>query len=76
MFSDAADYFGDSEIKIWIDDHATDAVIGPALVKAGCVRDNPTIFLAHTGAIPRASLRPDISIEEVTDRDSQRVCEM
>lgn len=66
MLSDAAHYFGDCEINIWIDDHASDAVLGAPLVKAGCVRGHPTIFLTHTGPIPRASLRPDISIEEVT----------
>ncbi len=66
MLSDAADYFGDCEIDIWIDSHANDAVLGPALVKAGCARGHPTIFLAHTGPVPRVSQRAEISIEEVT----------
>ncbi|MGC1344113.1 MAG: GNAT family N-acetyltransferase [Candidatus Binataceae bacterium] len=66
MLSDAADYFGDREINIWIDDHETDAVLGPALLNAGCIRDHPTIYLAHTGPIPRVSLRTGISIAEVT----------
>ncbi len=66
MLSDAADYFGDCEINIWIDDHATDAELGPALVKAGCLRGHPTIYLAYTGPIPRVSMPADVSIEEVT----------
>lgn len=66
LLSDAADYFGDCEINIWIDDHATDTVLGPALVQAGCIRDQPTIYLAHTGPVPRVSMRAGISIVEVT----------
>ncbi|MGH7779810.1 MAG: GNAT family N-acetyltransferase [Candidatus Binataceae bacterium] len=66
MLADAALYFGDCEINIWIDDHATDAVLGPELVNAGCVRGHPTIFLAHAGPIPHVSPRADVSIEEVT----------
>jgi len=66
MLSDAAHYFGDCEIDIWIDDRTTDAVLRQALLNGGCVRGHPTIYLAHTGPIPQVSLRTDISIEEVT----------
>ncbi len=66
MLSDAADYFGDREVKIWIDDHGTDNVLGPALQASGCARENATIFLAHTGSITPVSARADVSIETVT----------
>ncbi|HVA79236.1 MAG TPA: GNAT family N-acetyltransferase [Candidatus Binataceae bacterium] len=66
MLSDAADYFGNREVKIWIDDHGADARLGPALLAAGCARENATIFLAHTGPLPHVSDRADVSIAAVT----------
>jgi hypothetical protein len=66
MLSETAEDFSDREVKIWIDDQSADAVMGPALVAAGCARQNATIFLAHTGAAPHAAARADVSIEAVT----------
>jgi ribosomal protein S18 acetylase RimI-like enzyme len=67
MLADARDYFGQTEIDLWIDDRSKNATLGAALVNQRCVRSESTIYLAHVGALPKASVTAaDLVIEPVT----------
>jgi len=62
---DAREFFGNVEIDIWVDDHETDATLGPALLRAGCHLRGATIYLAHVGAPPAVNPLANVSIESV-----------
>ena len=66
LVADARQYFGEGEVDLWIDDRSRDAVLGPGLVAAGCMRSDATVYLAHVGSIPSAPFDPHVTIEPVT----------
>jgi len=62
LLADARDYFGATTVTLHLDERRLDAELHPALVAAGCQREQDTIYLAHVGELPDASAAPEIEI--------------
>ena len=67
LVADVRDYYPrPAGASIMVRDRQVDAVLGPALVEAGCVAGPAEITLAHVGPVPTASEVPGVTIEPVT----------
>ena len=60
-------YFAGSPARIYIDDHATDEVLRPALIAAGCAWGSAQSYLAHVGAVPVARTVAGLTVERVDE---------
>jgi len=67
FLADARSYFDNRPVAIWIDDKDADAVLGPALVAAGCAIEKANVHLAHIGPRPQRVERSGITIDVVTE---------
>jgi GNAT superfamily N-acetyltransferase len=67
FLTDAASYFDNRPVAIWIDDKDADAVLGPMLVAAGCAIEKANTHLAHVGPRPKRVERSDITVDVVTE---------
>lgn len=67
FLTDVRAYFAGSPVRIYIDDHATDEALRPALLAAGCSWSDAQTHLAHVGAMPEAAPVPGLTVELVTD---------
>ena len=62
LVADARDYFGGATVTLHIDDRGLDSELQPALLAAGCQREQSTIYLAHVGELPDASAAQEIEV--------------
>jgi GNAT superfamily N-acetyltransferase len=52
LLVDARAHFGNAELTLHVDDRHLDSQVGPALIAAGCRREQATVYLAHTAGLP------------------------
>jgi ribosomal protein S18 acetylase RimI-like enzyme len=56
FLADVRAYFQSTIATLAVDDRMLDEQLGPVLMAAGCLRENATIYLAHVGELPEASV--------------------
>ena len=66
LVADVRAYYGDCAASIMVRDRQVDAVLGPALVAAGCVPGPAETTLAHLGPVPAAPEGAGVTVEPVT----------
>jgi ribosomal protein S18 acetylase RimI-like enzyme len=67
LLADLRDYFGGGPVSLVVDDRRADALLGPALVAAGCSRGAAQAHLAHVGPAPESPAIPGLTIEPATE---------
>jgi ribosomal protein S18 acetylase RimI-like enzyme len=67
FLDDAGQYFRSRPVILIIDDLALDAILGPALLAAGCSPDEDEIFLALAGPIHEQVVMPGLLVKPVSE---------
>ena len=63
---DARDYFEETPARLYIEDQALDARIGPELAARSWVRTEAQSYLAHVGVAPLAVPVANMTVEDIT----------
>lgn len=66
LVTDLRTYYHDDSVYLYVDEPIVDALIGPALERAGCGRAGTEVYLAHIGSVPRISSVAGLAVEQVT----------
>src|SRR5579875_3019541 len=68
LLANLRERYGDRSVDLFVDDPIVDAVLGPALVAAGCTPEETTVYLAHVGPVARPDAVPGLIVEPVDER--------
>jgi GNAT superfamily N-acetyltransferase len=67
LLDDVRRYYGDHSAGIYTEGDAADALLGPALMAAGCLASAIQVHLAHVGDAPSVRPVPGLTLEPATD---------